>query len=525
GADQPLRPAFAGPRRLRGDRRLCLGAGRQPPGLEFRRGRFAGRGRGRADRRRAGLGDPAPARRVLRAGDLRVRRAGAAGPARRRGLERRRQRYRRHPGRLAAGLCLRHAGPLLRPGAGGRAAVERRPVVAVPASAGPCHRRRARQRRAGRVHRPERASAAGAVLRGRLHAGRAGRRAAGALYRLCLAGVVQHRYIGGVRHHAGHRRAPVRRGAAGRSAGVDAAAGAVPRRRADPACVLWRGADSDPALPAGRAGRPGAPPVQEFLMSDALLQVDGLSRRFGGLAALRGLSFTVAEGEIFGLIGPNGAGKTTAFNVISGSMPPSAGRVRFAGRDIAGAPPSRAVAAGLARTFQSTSTYPAVSVAENVYRGMLSRLAGSAAARLAGRRDATLARRQVAAEGDGILRLTGLLAWPHAPAGALAYGLQKKLGIAVALAARPRMLLLDEPAAGLNHEECRELGRLLRRLRDDQGLTLLLVEHHMALVMELCQRIVVLVQGEKIAEGTPRQIREHPAVIEAYLGAPDYAHA
>jgi len=260
-------------------------------------------------------------------------------------------------------------------------------------------------------------------------------------------------------------------------------------------------------------------------MSDALLQVDGLSRRFGGLAALRGLSFTVAEGEIFGLIGPNGAGKTTAFNVISGSMPPSAGRVRFAGRDIAGGPPSRAVAAGLARTFQSTSTYPAVSVAENVYRGMLSRLAGSAAARLAGRRDATLARRQVAAEVDGILRMTDLLSWRDAPAGALAYGLQKKLSIAVALAARPRMLLLDEPAAGLNHEECRELGRLLRRLRDDQGLTLLLVEHHMALVMELCQRIVVLVQGEKIAEGTPRQIREHPAVIEAYLGAPDYAHA
>ena len=260
-------------------------------------------------------------------------------------------------------------------------------------------------------------------------------------------------------------------------------------------------------------------------MTTPLLQVDGLSRRFGGLAALRSVSFSVADGEIVGLIGPNGAGKTTAFNVISGTMPPSAGRVRFAGLDIAGGPPSRAVAAGLARTFQSTSTYPAVSVAENVYRGMLSRVAGSAAARLAGRRDASLPLARVAEQVDTILRMTDLHAWRDAPAGALAYGLQKKLGIAVALAARPRMLLLDEPAAGLNHEECNELSRLLRRLCGELGLTLLLVEHHMALVMELCQRIVVLVQGEKIAEGTPQYIREHPAVIEAYLGAPDYAHA
>ena len=260
-------------------------------------------------------------------------------------------------------------------------------------------------------------------------------------------------------------------------------------------------------------------------MSPSLLQIDNLSRRFGGLAALRNLTFSVAEGEIFGLIGPNGAGKTTAFNVISGSMPPSEGRVRFAGHDIAGGPPSRVVAVGLARTFQSTSTYPTVSVAENIYRGMLSRMAGSAAARLVGRRDATLALQQVDQEIDRILHMTELHTWRDTPAGALAYGLQKKLGIAVALAARPRMLLLDEPAAGLNHEECRELGNLLRRLRDEHGLTLLLVEHHMALVMELCQRIVVLVQGEKIAEGTPQEIREHPAVIEAYLGAPDYAHA
>ncbi|MGE8611262.1 MAG: ABC transporter ATP-binding protein [Achromobacter veterisilvae] len=260
-------------------------------------------------------------------------------------------------------------------------------------------------------------------------------------------------------------------------------------------------------------------------MNQSLLQVEGLSRSFGGLAALRGLSFSVAEGEIVGLIGPNGAGKTTAFNVISGTMPPSAGRVRFDGRDISGGPPSRVVVQGLARTFQSTSTYPDATVAENVRRGMLSRVRHSWLRRLAGRSHDLLDDAQIAREVDRLLALLDLQAWRDAPAGSLAYGLQKKLGIAVALACRPRMLLLDEPAAGLNHEECNELGRLLRRLRSEEGLTMLLVEHHMALVMELCHRIVVLVQGEKIAEGAPQAIRENPAVIEAYLGAPDYAHA
>ena len=260
-------------------------------------------------------------------------------------------------------------------------------------------------------------------------------------------------------------------------------------------------------------------------MSQPLLQVRGLSRSFGGLAALRGLEFDVAEGEIIGLIGPNGAGKTTAFNVISGTMPPSAGTVHFDGRDISGGPPSRVVVRGLARTFQSTSTYPDVTVAENIQRGMLSRVRNSWLRRLAGRDVDLLSASELTTEVDRLLTLLDLQPWRDAPAGSLAYGLQKKLGIAVALACRPRMLLLDEPAAGLNHEECNELGRLLRRLQSEEGLTMLLVEHHMALVMELCHRIVVLVQGEKIAEGTPQAIRENPAVIEAYLGAPDYAHA
>ncbi len=256
-----------------------------------------------------------------------------------------------------------------------------------------------------------------------------------------------------------------------------------------------------------------------------LLQVNGLTRNFGGLVALHDVSFNVARGEIVGLIGPNGAGKTTAFNVISGTMPPSSGTVIFDSQDISAGPPSKVVVKGLARTFQSTSTYPECSVAENIYRGMLSRLKGTTVSRLTGRRTGLLPAQQVASEIDEILNQVDMQAWRDVPAGSLAYGLQKKLGIAVALASRPTLLLLDEPAAGLNHEECNELGRLLKHLQQQYGLTLLLVEHHMALVMDLCERIVVLVQGEKIAEGTPLQIRENPAVIQAYLGAPDYAHA
>ncbi|MDM0026658.1 ABC transporter ATP-binding protein [Variovorax saccharolyticus] len=257
----------------------------------------------------------------------------------------------------------------------------------------------------------------------------------------------------------------------------------------------------------------------------AMLEIHGLSKQFGGLAAVKDLSFQVGRGEIVGLIGPNGAGKTTAFNTISGVLPPTRGRVLLDGKDVTGRRPSAIVASGPARTFQSTTTFSEETVEKNIEFALLSRIEGSAPQRLMRRTHGLLAPQALAGEVDKILDIVNMQAWREVPAGTLAYGLQKKLGIAIGLAAKPSVLLMDEPAAGLNHEECNELTRLLRKLQKEQGLTLLLVEHHMAIVMEVCERIVVLVHGEKIAEGSPEQIRANPAVVEAYLGAPDYAHA
>jgi ABC-type branched-subunit amino acid transport system ATPase component len=257
----------------------------------------------------------------------------------------------------------------------------------------------------------------------------------------------------------------------------------------------------------------------------ALLQVKKLTKQFGGLAAVKDLSFEVRQGDIVGLIGPNGAGKTTAFSTIGGALAATRGQVIFAGVDITGKRPSAIVALGLGRTFQSTVSFAEETVARNIECALLSRIAGSMPQRLMRRTRALLPAAEVAQEVERIVDIVNLQAWRDVPAGALAYGLQKKLGIAIALAARPSMLLMDEPAAGLNHEECNELTRLLRKLRAEHGLTVLLVEHHMAIVMEVCHHIVVMVQGEKIAEGSPEEIRANPAVMEAYLGAPDYAHA
>jgi ABC-type branched-subunit amino acid transport system ATPase component len=254
-----------------------------------------------------------------------------------------------------------------------------------------------------------------------------------------------------------------------------------------------------------------------------LLHVEGLSIRFGGLAALSDVSFDVANGEILGLIGPNGAGKSTVFNVLSGLYRPDAGRVTFDGRSLLDLTPHAIARRGIARTFQNTEVFRPLSVLDNVLVGLHSRLRagllGAAVWSPSVAREERTARERARA----LLARLGLDDVADVEAGGLPLGRQKRLEMARALAAEPRCLLLDEPAGGLNPTETRALMDLIVRLREDLKLTMIVVEHDMPLVMGISDRVAVLHYGRKIAEGKPREVASDAAVIEAYLGTEDDA--
>ncbi len=250
----------------------------------------------------------------------------------------------------------------------------------------------------------------------------------------------------------------------------------------------------------------------------ALVEIQGLSRRFGGLVAVSDISFSVEEGEIFGIIGPNGAGKTTLFNVIAGHYRPSAGTVAFEGKDISGRTSDQIARLGIARTFQAVHVFKQETVEENLRR----------AATIARRHDPLAYLRRTRESVDALLedvaRFLGLSDKLGVVAGGMPYGFQKILGVGLAMMVKPKLILMDEPAAGLNPSEKKAAAALIRRLRDERGMSILLVEHDMPLVMGVCDRILVISQGKFVALGTPQVIKADAGVIDAYLGE-DYEFA